>query len=210
MDTATKSRLEAILSAHEQEIAREQDRIDEAHMADVLFAQQFAALKMNVVLPAFTDLENELRRHGHACKVVETDEVYPGDGDCSNGRDGGGSVSGSVRCEFYPNGWARDEREALAEAACLTVSCDKSTGSVKLSESTFGALDRGWSGELGTFGLQDITRDGIAEAFVALVEKVLLDKSFIAKSIKDLHPSWTRPGYRSTSRGQIGHDRRAA
>lgn len=198
MDDATKDRLEAILNAHESEIAYEQDRIDQAHMAEVLFAQQFAALKKMIILPAFADLESELRRHGHVCKTVEIDELYAGDAA------GGG---GSVRCEFYPKGWDHSEGASLAEPPALTVSCDKNAKTVKLSESTFGPLDSGWSGELGVFSLEDITADRIAEAFVALVEKILLDKSFIAKSIKDLRPS---RGRRSPSLRQIERDRRAA
>lgn len=197
MDDATKDRLEAVLNAHESEIACEQDRVDQAYMAEVVFAQQFAALKKMVIVPAFADLECALKRHGHVCKTVEIDELYAGDA-------GGG---GSVRCEFYPKGWDYGEGASLAEPPALTVSCDKIAKTVKLSESTFGPLDSGWSGELGVFSLDDITADRIAEAFVGLVEKILLDKSFIAKSIKDLRPSRSR---RSASLRQIGRDRRAA
>jgi hypothetical protein len=81
---------------------------------------------------------------------------------------------------------------------------------VKLSECTSGPLDRGWSGELGAFALEDITRDRIAEAFVALVEKILMDKSFIAKQTQGLRPSWTRTRNRAAAAPRIGRDRRAA
>ena len=203
MDSTTKSRLEAILSAHESEIAREQDRIDQAHLADALFDQQFAALKANVVLPAFVELESELKRHGHACKIVEIDELYPGDG--SGGGDGDG-----VRCEFYPKGWDCGGSAALAGPPSLTVSCDTASRTVKLSECTSGPLDRGWSDELGSFAVEDLTRDRISEVFVALVEKILLDRSFIAKQTQDLRPSWTRPRNRAAAAPRIGRDRRAA
>jgi len=200
MDITTRSRLEAILSAHENEIAREQDRIDQAYMADVLFAKQFAALRTNVLLPAFAVLESELKRHGHVCKIVEIDELYPGDG-------GDGDC---VRCEFYPKGWDYGDAAPLAGPPSLTVSCDISSKTVKLSECTSGPLDRGWSGELGAFALEDITRDRITEAFVALVEKILLDRSFIAKQTQELKPSWSRRGDRAATRPRIGRDRRAA
>lgn len=201
MDNAVISRLEAVLTAHESVLAREQDRIDQAYLADALFAQQFAALKTAVILPTFAGLETELKRHGHTCKVIEIDELYPGDSD------GGG---GSVKCEFYPKGWDRGEGASLAAAPSLTVSCDKTSKTVTLSECTVGPLDRGWSGELAAFSLQDVTGEAIAAAFVALIEKVLLDKSFIAKSIKDLRPSRTRPRNPSASRPEIGCGRHAA
>ena len=79
MDISTRSRLEGILTAHESEIEREQDRIDQEQMAEILFAQQFAALKMNTIVPAFADLESELKRHGHVCKIVEIDALDSGD-----------------------------------------------------------------------------------------------------------------------------------
>lgn len=200
MDSTTKSRLETILTAHESEIAREQDRIDQEHLADAHFAQQFATLKANVVLPSFTELESELKRHGHACKIVEIDEIYPGDG--GDGED--------VTCEFYPKGWDCAASAGLTGPPSLTVSCDKVSKTVKLSECTSGPLDRGWSGELGSFAVEDITRDRISEAFVALVEKILLDKTFIAKQTQDLRPSWTRPRNRAATAPRIGRDRRAA
>lgn len=203
MDSTTKSRLQAILSAHESEIAREQERIDQEHLADALFAQQFAALKMNAVLPAFIDLESELKRHGHVCKIVEiaeTDEINSGDGDDGDG----------VRCEFYPKGWDHGGGAGFAGPPSLTVSCDTISKTVKLSECTSGPLDRGWSGELGAFALEDITRDKITEAFVALVEKILLDKSYIAKQTQDLRLSWTLPRSRATATPRIGRNRRAA
>ena len=198
MDSTTKSRLQTILSAHESEIAREQERIDQEHLADALFAQQFAALRINVVLPAFIDLESELKAHGHVCKIVEFDENDSGDG------------GDAIRCEFYPKGWDHEGGQALAGPPSLTVSCDTVSKTVKLSECTSGPLDRGWSGELGAFALEDITRDKITEAFVTLVEKILLDKSFIAKQTQDLRPSWTLPRGRATTTPRIGRDRRAA
>lgn len=198
MDSSTKSRLEAILSAHESEIARQQDRIDQEHLADALFAERFAAIKADVVLPSFIELESELKRHGHVCKIVETDELYPGDGSDGDG----------VTCEFYPKGW--DGCAGLAGPPSLTVSSDTASKTVKLSECTSGPLDRGWSGELGAFALEDITRDRIAEAFVALVEKILMDKSFIAKQTQDLRPSWTGTRNRAAAAPRIGRDRRAA
>lgn len=205
MDSAKTSRLEAILAAYESEIAREQDRIDQEHMAEVLFAQQFAALKMNVILPAFSDLERELERHGHRCRIVETDEFRAGDVD---------GAGGGITCEFHPNGWDRGDGVPLASPPSLTVSCDVRTKTVKLSECTFGPLDGGWSGELGSFSVEEITRERIADAFVALVEKILLDKSFIAKSIQNLRPTWTRPGTRSETttptNPEIGRARDAA
>ena len=195
-----KSRLEAILTAHESEIAREQDRIDQAHLADALFAQQFATLKANVVLPSFIELESELKRHCHTCKIVEIDELYPGDGGDGDG----------VRCEFYPKGWDCGGCAAVAGPPSLTVSCDTASKTVKLSECTSGPLDRGWSGELGSFAVEDITRDRISDVFVALVEKILLDKSFIAKQTQDLRPSWTRSRNHAAAAPRIGRDRRAA
>ncbi len=199
MDISTRSRLEAILTAHESEIEREQDRIDQEQMAEILFAQQFAALKMNTIVPAFADLESELKRHGHVCKIVEIDALDSGDG--------GGD---SVKCEFYPKGWDCGDGASLAGPPSLTVSCDPTAKTVKLSECTFGPLDRGWSGELGVFGLEDITREMLAKTFVAMVEKILLDKSFIAKSTQDLRPSWTRPGIRYETNLRIERGRHAA
>ena len=200
MDFAIKSRLQAIVTAHESEIEREQDRIDQAHTAEVLFVQQFLAWKKNVVVPAFIEVQSELKRHGHECKIVDADDLSPG------GQDGGDSV----KCEFYPKGWNYCDGASLAGPPSLTVICEKETRSVKLIECTFGPLDNGWEGELGAFNMEEITRDMMAEVFVALVEKILLDKSFIAKSTQDLRPSWTRPGTRSSTRPRITRSRYAA
>ncbi len=191
MDMKTRSRLEAVLNAHEQEIDREQDRIDEAHMAEVLFAQRFVAFKSNVVLPAFQDLQAELERHGHVCKIVELDELYPLDG-----KDGKGSGD-SIRCEFYPRGWMRSGETPLAGPPAITLTCDPKSKTVKLHECTFGPVAQGWSGELGTYALEQVTGELIAASFVAMVEKILLDKSFIARRTQHLQPIWTRPGRRA-------------
>jgi len=50
LDSAAKSRLEANLTAHQSEKSREQDRIGQAYMAEVLFAQQFAASVEKILL----------------------------------------------------------------------------------------------------------------------------------------------------------------
>lgn len=199
MDISTKSRLAAIVAAHESEIEREQDRIDQEQMAEVLFAQKFSAWKKNVVVPAFTEVQSELKNHGHECKIVDADELEPGhaDGD-------------SVRCEFYPKGWDCGAGGAVAGPPSLTVACVPESRSIKLIECTFGPLDNGWEGELGAFNMEEITRDMMAEVFVALVEKILLDKSYIAKSTQDLRPSWTRPGTRTPARPQLTRSRYAA
>ena len=201
MNTSTKSRLEAIIAAHESEIAREQDRIDQEHMAEVLFAQHFEAVKKTVIVPAFVDLEGELKRHGHVCKIVEADEI--------NFDDQAGGCD-SVTCEFYPKGWNHGDGASLAGPPSLTVVCEKESRSVKLLECTFGPLDRGWSGELGACGLEEITPELITEVFLALVEKILLDKTFIAKSTQNLRPSWSRPGMHSPARPRIARSRHAA
>lgn len=199
MDISTKSRLDAIVTAHEREIEREQDRIDQEQMAEVLFAQQFAAWKKNVVVPAFTEVQSELKRHGHECKIVDSDKLEPGD----TGAD-------SVRCEFYPKGWDYGTGGALAGPPSLTVGCEPESKSIKLIECTFGPLDNGWEGELGAFNMEEITRDMMAEVFVALVEKILMDKSFIAKSTQDLRPSLPRPRARTPDRPRIASSRYAA
>ena len=199
MDISTKSRLAAIVAAHESEIEREQDRIDQEQMAEVLFAQQFSAWKKNVVVPAFTEVQSELKIHGHQCKIVDADELEPGDAD-----------GDSVRCEFYPKGWDCGAGGAVAGPPSLTVACVPESRSIKLIECTFGPLDNGWEGELGAFNMEEITRDMMAEVFVALVEKILLDKSYIAKSTQDLRPSWIKPGTRSPDRPRIARSRYAA
>lgn len=200
MDMKTRSRLEAVLNAHEQEIEREQDRIDEAHMAEVLFAQRFVALKGNVVVPAFQELEAELRPHGHLCKTVELDELYPENGKAggkAGGKVGGKGGGDSVRCEFYPRGWHCGAGAPLAGPPAITLTCDPKGKTVKLHECTFGPVEQGWSGELGTFALEEITRELIAECLVGMVEKILLDRSFIARTTQHLQPTWSRPGRRA-------------
>ena len=203
MDCAAKSRLAAIVAAHESEIEREQDSIDQEQMAEVFFAQQFSAWKKNVVVSAFTEVQSELKNHGHECKIVDADELEPGD-----------ASGNSVRCEFYPMGRGLNAGGSLAGPASLTVACEPESRSIKLVECTFDPLDNGWEGELGAFNMEEITRDMMAEVFVALVEKILLDKSFFAKSTQDLRPSWigpgTRPRTRSPARAQIGRSRYAA
>jgi hypothetical protein len=69
MDISTRSRLQTIVAAHENEIEREQDRIDQEQMAEVLFAQQFSAWKKNVVVPAFTEVQSELKNYGHESRA---------------------------------------------------------------------------------------------------------------------------------------------
>jgi len=199
MDISTKSRLAAIVAEHESEIEHEQDRIDQEHMAEVLFAQQFSAWKKNVVVPAFTEVQSELKRHGHECKIVDTDELEPGE-----------ASGDSVKCEFYPKGWGHGSGASLAGPPSLTVACEPESKSVKLIECTFGPLDNGWEGELGAFNMHEITRDMMAEVFVALVEKILLDKSFIAKSTQDLRPSLPRRRARTPDRPRIARSRYAA
>ncbi len=49
-----------------------------------------------------------------------------------------------------------------------------------------------------------------AQQFAGSVEKILLDKSFIAKSLEELRPSRARTGIRSPARPRIGRERRAA
>lgn len=199
MKLTTRSRINAIVAAHESEIEREQDRIDQAHREEVLFEQQFQAWKKNVAVPGFLEVQTELKRHGHECKVIETDKFESGD-----------AAGDSVRGEFYPKGWDYGSGGTLGGPPSLTVAYEPSSRSVKLVECTFGPLDNGWEGELGAFNMEEITRDMMAEVFVALVEKILLDKSFIAKSTKSLHPSWTGPGMRVSNQPRIGRSRHAA
>ena len=199
MDISTRSRLQTIVAAHENEIEREQDRIDQEQMAEVLFAQQFSAWKKNVVVPAFTEVQSELKNYGHESKIVDADKLEPGDAD-----------GDSVRCEFYPKGWDCGAGGAVAGPASLTVACVPESRSIKLIECTFGPLDNGWEGELGAFNMEEITRDMMAEVFVALVEKILLDKSFIAKSTQDLRPSLPRRRARTPDRPRIARSRYAA
>jgi hypothetical protein len=98
----------------------------------------------------------------------------------------------------------------VAGPASLTVACVPESRSIKLIECTFGPLDNGWEGELGAFNMEEITRDMMAEVFVALVEKILLDKSFIAKSTQDLRPSFPRRRARTPDRPRIARSRYAA
>lgn len=186
MDMNIRSRLQNVIDEFHAEIQKEQDRIDQAHLEEALFGQQFIALKENVVRPAFAELEVMLKVHGHGCRIVDledgagNDEEVPG-----------------IRCEFYPDDWIVPESGPVAGPPSITLTCDCAGKTVKMHECTFGPVERGWSGEIGSYQPGDVTKEAIAEAFVAMVEKVLLDKSYIARASQNLTPTWTRPGRRA-------------
>lgn len=182
-----KARLRGVLEEHQAQIDREQERLDREHLSEALFCQQFTALKSNVILPALLDVCEELERHGHRCKIVESEEEpLAAAGDLAN-----------LGCEFFPSGWDLAEGQALAGPPSVTFHCDPASLTVKVVECTAGPVDQGWSGEVGAYAPEEITKDLVAEAFVAMVEKIMLDKSFIARITQTLSPTWSRPGRRA-------------
>jgi hypothetical protein len=188
LNSKLRSRLRGVLDEHQAQIDREQERLDQEHLTEALFSQQFTALKSNVILPALLDLGEELKAHGHRCKIIEFEDELAGAGS--------GELT-NVGCEFYPCGWDYVEGQALAGPPSVTFHCDPASLTVKIVECTSGPVDQGWSGEVGAYPPEEITKDMVAEAFVTMVEKIMLDKTFIAKVTQTLSPTWTRPGRRA-------------
>ena len=187
LDPKFQSRLRRVLDEHQARIDQEQERLDQEHMTEVLFSQQFIALKSNVILPALLDMEAELKAHGHRCKVIEFED--------ESGADGPGEIL-SIGCEFYPSGWVCEEGRPLSGPPSVTFHCDSSSRMVKVHECTSGPVECGWSGEVGAYAPDEITGNLVADAVVTMVEKILLDKTYIATITQTLSPTWTRPGRR--------------
>ena len=187
LDSKFKSRLHRVLDEHQARIDQEQERLDQEHLTEVLFSQQFIAVKSNVILPALLELEAELKSHGHRCKIIEFED--------ETSVDGSGEIL-SIGCEFYPDGWVCKEGRPLSGPPSVTFHCDSSSRMVKVHECTSGPVESGWSGEVGAYAPDEITGNMVADAVVTMVEKILLDKSYITTITRTLTPTWTRPGRR--------------
>jgi hypothetical protein len=157
MKKEDESRLESILKAFEQKLAKSKDVKDQRQSEEDVFYMEFKRIRTEVIRPAMEDIGNQLKARGHNSDISEV-------GDERSKRDA--KITMSITIGGVPS-------SAYAPENTVSVSFSH-TGHTTISfhASTPMQSRRGFTGLGGNFAASEITTDMVEKKILEVLEEV--------------------------------------
>jgi hypothetical protein len=163
MNKETKKSLDAIFAKHDATKKAAAKIQEDAKAAESASLAKFLEIRESVIRPAMTMVGEYVKSKGYAY------EIHTEEDDVSRSRDRNRIFSASIQISFLKG---ISQTYEMGNFPFLSVSCDKTEGSVHFVRSTMYPGRGGQSGPAGTAAIEDITQDLVQAKILEILAAV--------------------------------------